>query len=282
MKKLLKKLPIASLVILQFCFLCFFCRCKGTLFLLGIITICILIHFLLTNTNKTFEIRQEEIYELVHDMKTPATAELRMNELFLKESFGKLDETQKEIIMQMKNASSFLLTLINDIITLCREEHNNIKYEFERFDINKVIFSCIEESRYIASEKRCTIVFDYSQEETFVYGAKLEIMRVIINLLTNAVKYSHKDKVITVTSKVENGKCLFNVHNFGDYIAPEDSKNIFKKYKSLNKTGTGLGLYICDLILQKHNCKMLVTSEKENGNTFGFNLNLSEKIPALK
>jgi len=282
MKKLLKKLPIASLVILQFCLLCFFCHCKGTLFLLGLITICILTHFLLTNTNKTFEIRQEEIYELVHDMKTPATAELRMNELLLKESFGKLDETQKEIIMQMKNASSFLLTLINDIITLCREEHDNIKYEFERFDINKVISSCIEESRYIASEKRCTIVFNCSQEETFVYGAKLEIMRVIINLLTNAVKYSHKDKVITVTSKVENGKCLFDVHSFGDYIAPEDIKNIFKKYKSLNKTGTGLGLYICDLILQRHNCKMLVTSEKGNGNTFGFNLNLSEKIPALK
>lgn len=265
----------------------FFCCCLTVkeslfIFIFALISVCFLSLLFIYKEKTTYFSDENNIYEIIHDIKTPATAELRIIELFLKGFFGNVNETQQEILVQMRNSSVFMVEIINNISTLCSFEHENIDWHFEAFDINKITKMCTDNLKYLASDKRCSILFDCSETETYVYASKTEITRVIYNLLTNAIKYSYPDRVITVTTNVREDKCLFSVNSYGNTFDEHKEKEIFKKFCTLNKTGNGLGLYICNLILQKHNCKMTVKSDKKTGNCFSFELKLAtDKSPSL-
>ncbi|MBQ2644075.1 HAMP domain-containing histidine kinase [bacterium] len=258
--------------------------CKHSLIVLfsSFLTLAIIFLTLQINNKKqtAYIINENNIYELIHDLKTPVTAGLQITDLFLNEKFGEINSLQKEILIQMHNSSQYVFSLINNISTICAYEHDNINWNYEIFDINKIIKTCIQDLKYIAMDKRCSILFDYSDEEIFVFASKLQISRVLYNLITNAVNYSYPDRIITVITTIKEDKCYFEVNSFGDKLSNENINNIFEKYKSLKKTGNGLGLYICDLILKQHRCKMTVISNNKTGNCFKFNLKLSSKIPA--
>ena len=263
-----------------FCLLGEFVFMDKILSLIGVSVLFFLGLFFVKSAQKSEYFSEENnFYELIHDIKTPATAQMRIAELLAKGSFGSLNEVQKDLIIQINNSAGYMLNIINNISTLCSYEHDNLSFDFETFEINSVIKSCIKELKYIAAEKRCSIIFDYSDSEIFVRANKMQIIRVLLNILTNAVKYSDSDRVITVIAKKHDKKCLFGVNSYGKILEAKDIKNIFKKYSSLNKTGNGLGLYICKLILEKHNSKMLVKSDKLTGNYFGFELPEEQKMP---
>lgn len=219
---------------------------------------------------------ENDVYELIHDLKTPTIAQLRVTEYLANGSFGPLNDSQKEIVVQLNNSARYMSDIINNFLLLCRVKHNNISFQKEEFNINDVIKQCISDLKYIAADKRCTILFDYSQEQIFINGAKTELTRVIMNILTNAVNYSYPDRVITASSTIKQNSYVFEVNSFGDYIEREQLKNICGEYKTLKKSGTGLGLYICEVILNKHNSKITVKSDKKTGNNFGFTLQLSD------
>lgn len=225
---------------------------------------------------------EKDIDELIHDLKTPATAQFRVTEHMCKGTFGKLNEEQQDIAMQLNDSSRYMLNIINNVLTLCKLKNNNIPFNFKLFEINKIIIQSIKNLKYSAEDKKCTILFDYSDEEIFLNGCELEIERVINNLLTNAVKYSDSNKIISVNSKVIKDKYEFSVISYGKYIDPKHIKKVAKEFVSLNKTGTGLGLFISNEILKKHKSKIIIKSDKEKGNYFGFILNCTPKKSLLK
>lgn len=247
--------------------------------LTGIFLSMIVIYCFCNGKNKYSCIKTEnDMYELIHDLKTPAIAQLRVSEHLANGTFGILNDSQHEIAVQLNNSARYMFDIVNNFLILCRLKHDNLPFDSEDLDINEIIKQSIADLKYIAADKRCSILFDYSEESIIVKGSKLELKRVIMNLLTNAVKYSYPNRIITTTSKTAKGKYIFNVNSFGDYIKKENVKVICNKYSSLKKSGTGLGLYICEIILNKHNSSIIVQSDCKTGNNFGFELALS-KIP---
>lgn len=216
----------------------------------------------------------DNIYELIHDIKTPAAANSNIIKLLIKGYFGQVNNEQTDILYQMQNSNKYMLNIINNISLLCSMEQNNFSLNYEKFDINQAILMCVENLKYEAMDKRCTLSFQHSEDNIYVFASKNEITRVIYNLLINAVKYSKSDRIITIITKIKDNKCQFEVNSFGNYLDKNDIKVIFEKYQSLGKTGNGLGLYISNQILKKHNCKMYVLSDLKKGNTFGFELKL--------
>ncbi|MCR5260828.1 MAG: HAMP domain-containing histidine kinase [Candidatus Gastranaerophilales bacterium] len=261
------------LVLVMFLFCCLTVKERLFIVFAGMVSACIILFLFLLKEKVTYFSEESNIYEIIHDIKTPAAAELRATELLLKGTFGNINDMQKDILLQMRNSSEFMLNIINNISALCSYEHENINWSPETFDINEIIKMCIENLKYLSADKRCTLLFDYAEPKTFVFGVKTEITRVLLNLLTNAVKYSYPDRIITVTTKINGDKCVFTVNSFGETF----DKSGFEKYNSKNKTGNGLGLYICDLILKKHNCKMFAESNNKTGNCFGFELKLAHQ-----
>ena len=253
MKRQVCKISIIVLIISLFGLFAYICDNSLLELFLAVITTIVLISFFNYKEENSSFLKEDDIYEIIHDIKTPITAELKITEHLLKGTFGTLNDTQKDIIIQINNSTMHVCNLINNISTLCREENTKTPILFERVNFNELIIECIQELKYIAAEKRCTILFDYDRQETYIYASRTEIKRVLINLLTNAVNYSYSDRIITTSIKTMDNKCFFGINSFGDYLDKNDIQNIFLKYKSIKSTSTSLGLYICNLILEKHN-----------------------------
>lgn len=241
----------------------------------GLLICMIIMYISYINHQKSFFHKDEEVNEIVHDLKTPLTAQMRVSEYLIKGAFGELNETQKEIAIQLNNSSKLMLNIINNVLYSCKLKYNNQPIETQDFDINEIIRECISQLKYPSEDKRCKIIFDYSDEKIFVHADKTEIERVIINMLSNAVKYSHPDRIIMTEAKIKKNECSIGITSYGNLIEDKNLNKIFQKHNKISKTGTGLGLFICNKLLKKHKCKMIVKSNNKIGNYFGFNIALS-------
>ena len=115
-----------------------------------------------------------------------------------------------------------------------------------------------------------------------VIGDEMRIEQVIINYLTNAIKYSPENKTIEVCSAVENGELTISVRDFGIGISKENQANIFRKFYRVEDTshrfqGLGIGLYICAEIIKRHNGRYWMESERGTGSTFYFSIPVSDQ-----
>lgn len=210
------------------------------------------------------------IYEIIHDLKTPAAAQLRACELLLNGRFG--NSGQKEIILSMTNSNRYMLDLINNILIYSKFKNNQINTDFEVFNINELIRKEIFSLKFLSEEKNCEIDFQSNRNEIFINASVTGIRRVIINLISNALRFADSNSTVTVKTTADDNSCEFCVLNYGKYIEEKDFRNIFKKYKSFGGCGNGLGLYISKLIISKHNSKITVKSSKTEGNCFIFRL----------
>ena len=218
---------------------------------------------------------ENSINEIIHDIKTPATSQIRACELLLQGVFGKLENNQKEIILSIINSNKYILNLINNLLLLSKHKNSN-DITYGNFEINELINGCIEKLKYSAQEKNCIIKSIHKENKINVSAYPLGIERVIINLLANAVHYADENSAVTVITEVKSNYCEISVINYGKIIGEKEKKNIFKKYNSIENRGIGLGLYISDLILSKHHSKIFIESNPETGNKFSFKLDLSK------
>jgi signal transduction histidine kinase len=105
---------------------------------------------------------------------------------------------------------------------------------------------------------------------------KMQIKRVITNILGNSISYAYENTQIIVTIKQDENGIGFNAKNKSAYINPETMNNLFKKYVShaakFNKVGVGLGLYLSKQIIDAHNGSIYAKSYEDNSNIFGFTL----------
>lgn len=231
-------------------------------------------------TDKKNSENENSLHEIIHDLKTPAAAQLRACELLLKGSFGNLENGQKELIVSMSNSNRYILDLVNNMLIYSKFNNNQINLNFEIFDINELIRKEIFNLNLLSEEKNCEIEFQSNKNEIFINASQTGIRRVIINLISNAVKFADSSSTIIIKTLADNKTCEFSVLNYGKYIEKNDFHNIFKKYKSIGNYGNGLGLYISKLIISKHNSKIMVKSSKTEGNCFSFRLQ-AVKSPAI-
>ena len=158
-------------------------------------------NIVLFNFNKIIkrknDISENNITEIIHDLKTPCAAQIKMCELMLNGYFGELESKQKEIILSVINSNKYMLNLINNYLFYSKyQDSDSIKQE--NFDINTLISTCAENIKYLAKEKNCSINTIFSKDEIIVSASFSGIERVIINLISNAVNYSDANTEITV------------------------------------------------------------------------------------
>ena len=104
----------------------------------------------------------------------------------------------------------------------------------------------------------------------------MEIKRVIINLLANAINYSHENSEIIIKTNTQGANALISICDKGKGLKKEDLKNLFNKYtsyaKKFRQVGTGLGLYLSKQIVEAHQGKIWVESKEGEGSTFTFSI----------
>lgn len=239
------------------------------------------------------EERETYIATLSHDLKTPAIAQVRALELLLSGQLGEFNEEQREMLKLTLDSCKYMYDMVYTLLSTYKFENGDISLNYSSFDISKMIFESINEISNLASENSIKIDFTTKDGEVKISADRMELKRVVINLLSNAINYAFPGSTVNVYLNLKNDKVEVKVQNAGPYIEPEVMEKLFRKYvthsEKYNKVGIGLGLYLSKKIIETHQGKIIAESAKTNQNTFGFEVpiylseyaNISNKVEAL-
>lgn len=212
---------------------------------------------------------------IAHDLKNPIYASERALYLLYHEKFGELNNAQKDILKMSYSSVNFAKQLVNNILAAYKSSTQNVSLLISEFDLVDLINECKSEAGFLADEKQLKFIINMPST-LFISGDRLEIQRVVLNLLFNAINYSEQNSDIELTLSFDEAYVNFTVQNVGDYISPVELENIFEKNitlsKKYNKPGTGLGLYLSKKIIDAHDGIMIAKSFHNNINIFGFKL----------
>ena len=210
-----------------------------------------------------------------HELKTPITSIKAYVQLLAQRLTGSDDKKNAYFIANIDNQINKLVVLINDFLEVSKIEAGKLVFNKKKFDMNSLIKRITTDIQYMSETHQIKKIGELSKS---VYGDEDRIAQVLINLLTNAIKYSPQSNEIIVTSKLSSDEVIISVQDFGIGIPNKKQKNIFDKYFQVTekgeegKKGFGLGLYITAEIIRQHNGKIWVESTKGKGSTFYFTL----------
>ena len=236
-----------------------------------------------TNTDiddqkKTLEQKDEFISIASHELKTPVTS-LKGFTQILKLKFEKEENPQAvDLLSRMDKQVDKLTKLIVELLDATKIENGQLKFSKEDFDFNALVLETAEEMQ--RTTQKHTIKVELAPTK-IICGDKDRIGQVIINLVSNAIKYSPNANEILITSSIENNSIKLCVRDFGIGIPEEKQANVFDRFfrvsgdKQDTFPGLGLGLFISSEIIKRHEGNLTVKSIPGEGATFCFTLPLT-------
>ncbi len=230
------------------------------------------------DSKKTLENNQQSFIEtLTHDLKTPTNAQINILNLLLSGSFGKLTSEQFEMITLTHNSCIYMSDLIGTILDTYNSDNGFITLQKEEFDLISTIKELCNNNKILKNKNNLTIKIENICPTCVICADKLQLKRVIMNFLSNAITYSFPNSTIYIhLDKFENNIHLY-IKNQSKQIPESELKTIFDKYKQtkfshFNKTGTGLGLYLSKRVIKLHKGEIYATSDKNGTCIFGFRI----------
>ncbi len=210
-----------------------------------------------------------------HELKTPLTSlkgyvqmlqmmHEKSKDTFLQNSLGIMD---KQI--------NTLTKLISELLDLSKIKSGGLHFNKENFEITDLIKEIVAEVKLINPPYQIPVS---SKEKVKVYADRDRIGQVLINFLTNAIKYSPDSKTVKVKCSVKNKNVIVEVKDFGIGISKKDHEKIFERFyrvegKNENTfPGFGIGLFIAAEIIRRHDGKIKLKSELNEGSVFSFEL----------
>ncbi len=213
-----------------------------------------------------------------HELRTPLTSIQEGTNLLLEGVGGNITIKQKRLLNIIAEEDKRLISLVNSLLDLSKMEAGMMTYAFTEGDIIPLIRKAIFEIEPLAQSK--VIRFE-ERLSNHIRVTKMDgerISQLMRNLLSNAVNFTPKGGLITISSEQSNGWAHVSIKDTGPGIPVEEWDKIFDKYRQArnsdanHKRGTGLGLAIVKHIIMAHGGKVWVESETGNGSTFTFAL----------
>ena len=211
-----------------------------------------------------------------HELRTPIQPILGLTEAVLSKS---KDETQKELLEVVVRNAKRLTTLIENILDVTRIENQSLSLQKERLNINGIILNILEEYESRDNKKKDDVKIVFTpKDDFFVEADKGRVMQVISNLMNNAIKFTLKGTItVTTKKKEENNEIIVSIKDTGSGIDPEIMSRLFSKFATKSQTGTGLGLFISQNIVEAHGGKIWAENNSDGkGSIFSFSLPLTD------
>ena len=214
---------------------------------------------------------------IAHDLKNPISSIMLGMDLLdmYYEEFDK--ETVKDHIVKLKDASNSLYRLLEDLLQWARSQTGKIEYNPEYYDIESIIENTVSLTNLMADAKEITIETHYPKALQVFCDIQL-IDTVLRNLCSNSIKFSSRKNKIEIKIKENFDSIEFEVKDYGVGMDEKIIANLFKIDKNTsnkgteNESGTGLGLFLCNEFIHKHNGEIKVLSEIGKGSSFIFTL----------
>ncbi|MBW4890532.1 HAMP domain-containing histidine kinase [Mucilaginibacter sp. HMF5004] len=229
---------------------------------------------------KLAELKDDFINNMTHELKTPlATITVAIEGL---QKFNALNDAEKtqRYLETSRNELNKLNDLVTKVLNIASFENNEPDLSIEEVDIDEVINGVIASEKMKAT-KTVNITYANADKVSTIHADKLHFRNVLLNLVDNAVKYSHDSVDIAIAVYKQDGMLCFEVKDNGIGISHENMKNIFDKFYRVptgnlhNVKGTGLGLSYAKSIVEAHGGTLTVNSELYRGCQFIFTLPLN-------
>ena len=227
------------------------------------------------------EAKSQFLTSMSHEIRTPMNTIVGLLELMHTDN---LNAVQKSYIKDIKDVSTVLLQIINDILDFHKIESGKLELLYLHFNLNTLFNQLVSRHRFLAESKNLTFKSSFAPDlPRTLYGDELRITQIITNLLSNAMKYTRKGYVsFSVDSAIEDGQefITFTVEDSGIGIKSENFTSIFEEFEQFDSlknrgiTGTGLGLSIVKLLSDRMEGKIKFKSEYGKGSEFTFYLPL--------
>jgi CheY-like chemotaxis protein/anti-sigma regulatory factor (Ser/Thr protein kinase) len=209
-----------------------------------------------------------------HELRTPLNAVLGLSQVLQEEAFGSLNEKQHQFIDNILSSGNHLLSLINDILDLAKIESG--KFELERSPTS-VQFLCEMSLNFVrqqAQQKQIALELHIPGESHLVLLDERRMRQVLINLLSNGVKFTDEGGRVTLRAATYPDEVIFEVEDDGIGIADDDQNQLFQPFVQIDSSlsrryeGTGLGLVLVKQIVALHGGQVSVTSDLGQGSCF--------------
>lgn len=226
------------------------------------------------------EIEQERmrvqlLSAISHDLRTPLSSIIGSVQTIV----DNYDSISKEIILDLlENVSSdskWLLETVENILSMMRIQDGTIGFDFQKHIVEEIIEEVLS---IFSNEKSHPIAVDIPSEAIFVHADSKLIIKVLINLIQNAIKYTPESTPISVSVKKNKNLAFFEVADLGPGLSDSEKLRIFDRFYSFKtknqrtRQGLGLGLSICKSIVEAHGGTIRVLDNKPNGCRFVFSL----------
>ncbi|GAB2988620.1 hypothetical protein GCM10027284_01470 [Cyclobacterium sediminis] len=231
--------------------------------------------------------KSDFLANMSHEIRTPLNGVIGFSDLLMKTP---LTETQLQYMKTVYHSAHSLLDLINDILDFSKIEAGKMELSIDKVDIFELGTQVADIINYQAHSKGLELILNLSPHlPRFVYGDDIRIRQVLVNLLTNAIKFTHKGEVELKVETLENDpnnetiKFRFSVKDTGIGISYDKQLKIFDAFSQEDASttrkfgGTGLGLTISNKLLGLMGSKLELKSEPNQGSLFYFDLHLKSE-----
>ncbi|MCF7843685.1 sensor histidine kinase [Candidatus Gracilibacteria bacterium] len=227
-----------------------------------------------TGLKRLEELKNEFVYVAAHELRAPVTAIKGYMELIFDGSGGSITPEMEHLLSPVRKSNDRLVNLVNDLLKVARSEAGKLEIEISPADIRKEITAIIDESRPLALKRNVTINYTPQEDLPLAMINIGSFKEVIMNFISNAIKYGNDNGIINITHEVTDGMLSTSVSDNGRGISEEDLGHLFQKFfrapdvKSTEIEGTGLGLFITKELIEKMGGTLSVTSKIGEGTSF--------------
>lgn len=210
----------------------------------------------ITEHVKLDNMQKEFVADVSHELKTPITSIMGYADTLLEGDYDQ--ETQEKFINVIASESRRMARLVTDLLTLSRYDNNKNKTRKEQFDLGELVKKCQEKLEIEIKKKNHDVKCFVTADVPLVYADKDDIERVILNILTNSIKYTKENGKIKIYVGFVYNDAYIKIFDNGIGIPEEDLSRIFERFYRVDKArtremgGTGLGLSIAKEILDKN------------------------------
>ncbi len=227
--------------------------------------------------------REDFVSRLTHDLRTPLVAADRMMNLILGGTFGPITDSTETALLGMVDNNRNLLQMVNTLLEVYRHEAGRKQMTFAPFDLREAVQAVVQELEPLATDKGLTLKASWAKSATGyqVVGDRLELRRVLGNLIGNAIKFTDRGCIEVELVERQNAVEL-TVTDTGIGIAETDQAQIFDWFRQGNhmRSGSGLGLHLSYRIVAAHQGQLTVNSTLGQGSTFTLRLPMEPRALA--
>jgi two-component system phosphate regulon sensor histidine kinase PhoR len=226
-----------------------------------------------TERKEMERLRKEFVANVSHELRTPLTAIQGYSETLMSGAIND-PKAAMDFLKVIYDESIRLNKMVNDLLDLSKLEHQKKSDVYDQVDLQEVIASVLKTIKLQAAEKNISLIIGQMDEPLYVKGDFDLLRQLVLNLVTNAIKYTNPDGRVKIQSCLENEHVKVTIEDSGIGISEEHLPRIFERFyrveasRNMASGGRGLGLSIVKHILQLHGGQISVDSEAGKGTMF--------------